>query len=306
MNQRKFSRIAYRLFRARTRTAKFELNYDDVRKDEKGIYVGLDGHLDFKSIEDSFLEEEDNIEKLADEFSKTLLNNKNNVEQLKDIDVTNIDKKNYKILHDEHKNELYLFLPVDAYNSTAKEKRDKATEKEQSGRTKGIIGKILQAMREFMKRDPLEESIEDEDQTLVQLITVSKDAEDTIDGYDVGLKLERVVGKRNDQIESRLYMTLKYDGEMIYNKGFQKTYRYKDYDLVASNRDNDGSIFDIEDNGDDIEKLEENIENLLNDCEKGDEEIIKAFRKDLTTQKIIDEESEGFNTRTDSTAPEEM
>lgn len=283
----RIAKIAENVFLASIRNASLEPNYDNIQVDKnKGIFIELDGTLDYDSISNTFQHEEDNLKKIADEISKQLVNE--NKEYMKETfgmqdDIKSIDVNKYKIIHDDKKNQLFLFLPASAVNTEKEEQENKAKQNEDNNRNSDIVKYIIKALNDFIKN--LKPELETPDhQTSTTVLTKSKNG--TIpygDDYKIEARIERVSGKRNDLIESNLYLKIIYDNQTVYDKYVPSKIKFNQFGLIADRKDDKGIVFTQGNNGEDFIK---NAEKLIEEIEKKDKEAVKAFEKDLNSDKV--------------------
>ena len=277
-------RIAGNIFASCMRNAKLTLNYDRLHMDGNGLWIELDGHFDYKGIASSLIGEAKSLQKLADQFSKDLLDNKDSVEQFRDIDVESIDKKQYKLVHDENKNRMYLFLPMEALKTTAKQDKDNATRNEDDGRTIAKIETISSALGKFVGRHKSEAKRIDDNTW--QILATDESASDTLDDYNITCQIDRVVGKRNDSIESNLRLIISYESQIIYDKVVKNQFKYGDFGLQPTNQDRNGSIFSATTGRkQDTDKMRNGIQKLTDSINKAEAMGVEAFKKDLITDK---------------------
>ena len=280
----RIAKIAENVFLASIRNASLEPNYDNIQVDkDKGIFIELDGTLDYDSIDNTFKNEANNLKKIADEISKQLVeDNKDYMKDTFGMNVESIDVSKYKIIHDDKKNQLFLFLPSSAVNTKKEEEENSAKQKEDDGRNIDIVNEVVKALNNFIKNSK-PQSKTSTGETSITILTKSNNGSSSYKDYDIEARIERVSGKRNDLIESNLYLKIKYDNQTVYDKYVKNSIKFNQFDLIADRQDDNGIVFTQGNNG--VEFIK-NAEKLIKEIEKKDEGSVKAFEKDLNSDKV--------------------
>lgn len=223
----RIAKIAENVLLASIRNARLEPNYDNIQVDKnKGIFIELDGTLDYDSIDNTFKNEATNLKEIANDISNQLVkDNKDYMEQTFGMNVTSIDVSKYKIIHDDKKNQLFLFLPASAVNTEREEKENKAKQKEDDNRNMDIVNDVVKALENFIKnsKPKSEKSAGD---TSITILTKSNNGKKSYKGYDIEARIERVSGKRHDLIESNLYLKIIYDHQTVYDKYVKNSIKF--------------------------------------------------------------------------------
>lgn len=280
----RIAKIAENVFLASIRNASLEPNYDNIQVDkDKGIFIELDGTLDYDSIDNTFDNEKNNLKEIAKDISDQLVkDNKDYMKQTFEMDVDSIDVSKYKIIHDDKKNQLFLFLPASAVNTKKEEEENSAKQKEDDGRNIDIVNEIVKALNHFIKNSKPQSKTSAGD-TSITIFTKSNKGSSFYEGYDIEARIERVSGKRNDLIESNLYLKIIYDNQTVYDKYVKNSIKFNQFDLIADRQDDNGIVFTQGNNG--VEFIK-NAEKLIKEIEKKDEGSVKAFEKDLNSDKV--------------------
>ena len=288
MNNR-IAKIIEKVFLASIRNAKLEPDYDSISVDKnQGIFIELDGTLDYDSIDKAFDSEKQNLKAIADDISKQLIeDNKEYMEQTFGMDVESIDSSKYKIIHDDKKNRLFLFLPASAVNTKKQQAEEEAIGKESERRDIDIIDKTIVALGKFVKSNNVSSRMSgSRENETASIIAKTATASDSFDEYTVDVKIERVSGKKNDIFETNLYLKIKYQNETIYDKFVRNMLKFSKFNLQMPETKGDMIVFQIPQDKDGRRDFFANAEKFLNEVTKKDNGSIAAFKKDLNSEKV--------------------
>ena len=162
------------------------------------------------------------------------------------------------------------------------EEENSAKQKEDDGRNIDIVNEIVKALNHFIKNSKPQSKTSAGD-TSITIFTKSNKGSSFYEGYDIEARIERVSGKRNDLIESNLYLKIIYDNQTVYDKYVKNSIKFNQFDLIADRQDDNGIVFTQGNNG--VEFIK-NAEKLIKEIEKKDEGSVKAFEKDLNSDKV--------------------
>lgn len=285
-------RIAKELVRlAKSLVAKFSLNYDTLVRNRQGVFIELDGNLDYDTISGSLDGEKENLKSLADELSQVLIDNKGKLEQLKDMKVDSIDSGKYKIVHDEHKNKIYLFLPDEALHVEEKKSEVPRFYIDGAGEVDRVTNYVSNGM--FNDQNYLAKK-EERGNVLVNIAgpvemyavinTYSEEDDDDEYKCDANFSLARNITKRGDGLHTVLQLTVNYsDGdvnEQIYAKEISGNIDLAKYGVqIDDYSSRNGIVFNVKEkslfgNGErnrrmkEIDKFFDELEKDLNELEK--------------------------------------
>lgn len=262
--------ISEKVFLASVRTAKFKVNYDNIKINSEGIFAELDGELDYKSIDDTFDDEKANMEEVADEFSRALLDNKG---QVKGMNVDSIDRSKYRIIHNEHKNEIYLFLPADAFKTSEEKESNEKINKDNNRR-------IIDNMKKWVKSYEITSSgmgincISDES----ELFNLDKKSK-----TKYSFVIERIVQKNKDIIQSNLYLRIVRGSKSIYSKVVRNSFEVKKYGMQVESLHikGDTTIVGFNNFKTDHDADASNLTKMMKDINDADSKAVEIFKKDL-------------------------
>lgn len=266
-------RIAERVFLASIKMAKFRINYDHININEEGIFIDLDGSLDYESIENVFDNEKVNVEALADEFSALLLKNKD-IEQLKGMNIESIDKKEYRIVHDEHKNDIYMFLPMSAIKKNEEEQSENTFEKINCDEIIENLNKEVKLYEITFNGD-----------AIVCVSGAESFALDSNHDIKMVYSINRIMEKRKDVIQSNIYLKIIDSGKIIYNKIVRNSFKINDYglefqDLNIHQNNRIGIRFKKKGSNKHVPMVE--IKKLSSTINNGDIQAVKIFEQDIS------------------------
>lgn len=292
---KKISDITEKVFFASIRNARLEPNYDNIYSDpDKGIYIELDGAIDSDSIDVAFENEKKNLKNIADDISKQLIkddNNKRIMQEQFGMNVDEIDSSKYKIIHDDKKNLLFLFLPVSAVNSQKQKEEENAKTKEDDERVWGIVADIRDKLKTFVDDNKIEIQIKEpkffgkmsaiiNEKTTGKTIKLNKD-----ENYAIDVKIERTTGKRLEQFETNLYLKIKYENKTIYDKYVRNILYFKEFNLL--NPSKNGNKIELKSSSNKQKReFSYNIANFQEKIVEKDYNSIEAFYNDLNTPKV--------------------
>ena len=278
--QSKLSKIISNVFVASIKNASFELDYNNCfLTQDGGIAIELSGKFDYDTLQNSFNNTYRNIRDLADEFSKELLQHKNDESipeklrnWLKGIESISTDK--YYIRHDENKNQILLVLPYNALKKQESEEDKENKDKDNINFIRTQIGCIFIApnIESIFDRSISSEAYQNK--TYIKISkNKSKSDSDVLESKEkagITIEVEYMIGN-HDVLICRCYLIIERNDEIIYNKYVDYKINLKEY-----------GIFDINQTSTTITLIFNKNEKEINELfRKAEKEISNIFKKDI-------------------------
>ncbi len=239
--EEKIERIARGI--ANGRTAKLVLDYNNIKNTEEGLYITLEGDIEYGGIEDALTSEIQNLNQAAHDFSRDLLSAKDSIPELKRIDAKDIDISQYQIHYDSASSHFSLFIPWSALDSKArKQKEDMQNGFKGNNEFKSIIMQIKARFLQLINENKSEKIRTDESYGATQLLLNIGRMEETYDlkltgdassfgdflttdeiakgavGLNVRCIIDRSFNKSNTIIYSIPTLVITCKGKTLYNK----------------------------------------------------------------------------------------